>query len=77
MLCADLGVNFLNRMLPVAGITGTAAANINQETIHQACCLNFDRSNTTQDDALGNEIYLLIVDEISFASIKQLETLNE
>ena len=51
--------------------------NINGETAHKVCCLNCKQSNVTKDDDWDSETCLVIVDKISFASIHDLEKLNE
>ena len=77
-LCQDtLEIAFTKRTIVVTAMTGTAAVNINGETVHKACCLNCDKKNVNPDEEWMDETCLVIVDEISFASNQELEKLND
>ena len=76
-LCENLNVNFDRRTVVVTAMSGSAAVSINGETTHMACCTNKKTAIPLSEILKWRHAYLLIVDEISFASKKFLERLNQ
>jgi len=74
-LCKNLGVEFTKRTIVVTALTGAAAVTIGGETTHGACCLNKTK-NLDEEQQQWTRAYLLIIDEVSFASRETLEKLN-
>ena len=75
--CENLGQAFTKRTIVVTALTGTAAVTIGGETTHAACCLYNSPDNMGPQVQEWKQSYLLIVDEISFASKDILIKLNE
>ena len=73
--CHELGVEFTRRTIVVTALTGCAAVPIGGETTHSACGLFRDNFDTEKGQ--WKRAYLLIVDEVSFASRHTLTVLNE
>ncbi|KAG7365063.1 PIF1-like helicase [Nitzschia inconspicua] len=73
-LCQALHVVFDKRTIVVTALTGAAAVSINGETTAKAFALK--RKVQDELDEFRNT-YLVVVDEISFASIEDMELLNE
>jgi PIF1-like helicase len=69
-----LNSTFDMRTIIVTAISGVAATNIGGETTSSACCLNRDVSD--EDTSSWNNARLLIVDEVSFMSVSEVETLD-
>ena len=72
-LCYNLHIRYDKRTIVVTALTGAAAVGINGETTAMACALN--RAITKEPEQWKNA-YLLIVDEISFASKEVVDTLD-
>ena len=76
-LCENLNLNFDKRTIVVTAMSGSAAVSINGETTHMACCINKKTGIPMEEIKRWKHAYLLVVDEISFASKKFLERLNQ
>ena len=76
-LCENLNVNFDRRTIVVTAMSGSAAVSINGETAHMACCINKKAAIPQQEIERWKHAYLLIIDEISFASKSFIEKLNK
>ena len=74
-LCAEINMKFTKRTIVVTALTGAAAVSIFGETTHAACHIN-GRVNSDHIDE-WSDTYLVIVDEISFASEDTLKKLNK
>ena len=72
-LCSNLKVRYDKRTIVVTVLTGAAAVGINGETTHMACALNREVTNEPEE---WKNAYLLIVDEISFASRDVVDKLD-
>ena len=72
-LCSNLKVRYDKRTIVVTALTGAAAVGINGETTHMACALNREVTNEPEE---WKNAYLLIVDEISFASRDVVDKLD-
>ena len=73
-LCDNLNIEFNKRTIVVTALTGAAAVSINGETTAKACQL---KSNNVEEDSAWEHTIMLIVDEISFATKEEIETLNK
>ncbi|KAG7349075.1 PIF1-like helicase [Nitzschia inconspicua] len=73
-LCKALGVKFDKRTIVVTALTGAAAVSINGET--KSGAFAFKRKVKDELEEFKNT-YLVIVDEVSFASVEDMELLNE
>ncbi|KAG7356959.1 ATPase AAA [Nitzschia inconspicua] len=73
-LCKALGVKFDKRTIVVTALTGAAAVSINGETT--AGAFAFKRKVKDELEEFKNT-YLVIVDEVFFASVEDMELLNE
>ncbi|KAG7362293.1 AAA domain containing protein [Nitzschia inconspicua] len=73
-LCKAIGVKFDKRTIVVNALTGAAAVSINGETT--AGAFAFKRKVKDELEEFKNT-YLVIVDEVSFASVEDMELLNE
>ncbi|KAG7344343.1 PIF1-like helicase [Nitzschia inconspicua] len=73
-LCKAIGVKFDKRTIVVTALTGAAAVSINGETTPGAFA--FKRKVKDELEEFKNT-YLVIVDEVSFASVEDMELLNE
>ncbi|KAG7361637.1 PIF1-like helicase [Nitzschia inconspicua] len=73
-LCKALGVKFDKRTIVFTALTGAAAVSINGETT--AGAFAFKRKVKDELEEFKNT-YLVIVDEVSFASVEDMELLNE
>jgi len=71
-LCNNLKIRFDRRTIVVTALTGAAAVSINGETSHAANAWN--RAIKDSDIEDWRHTYMFILDEISFASRKDLET---
>jgi hypothetical protein len=76
-LCENLQINFDKRTIVVTAMSGSAAVSINGETAHMACCINTKGPIPIAEIEKWKHAYLLIIDEISFASKAFLEHLNK
>ena len=65
---------FDTRTIVVTALSGVAAVSIGGETIHSAACLN--RKIPNDDDSWKN-VRLLIIDEVSFMSSKEVDKLDQ
>jgi predicted GTPase len=66
--CKELNYMFDKRMIVVTALTGVAATLINSETTHSAAKLNYKNITSEHIDE-WQKAHLLIIDEISFASL--------
>ena len=73
--CKSAGVEFNKRTIVVSAMTGAAAVGIFGETTHSACHLN-NKKITTNHIEEWKDAVMLIVDEISFASEKDLANIH-
>ena len=73
-LCDNLNIEFNKRTIVVTALTGAAAVSINGETTAKACQL---KSKSVEEDSAWEHTIMLIVDEISFATKEEIETLNK
>jgi PIF1-like helicase len=76
-LCENLQINFDKRTIVVTAMSGSAAVSINGETAHMACCTNKRGPIPIAEIERWKHAYLLIIDEISFASKAFLDQLNK
>jgi hypothetical protein len=74
--CKGLEVPFTSRTIVVTALTGVAATMIGGETIHKAARL-MKRTISNDDIQEWAETRMVIVDEISFSSKKELNLLND
>jgi hypothetical protein len=75
--CHNLGAAFTKRTIVITALTGTAAATIGGETTHSACGLFKDNDNLADETIEWTDSYLVIVDEVSFASKETMMLINE
>ncbi|HSN67495.1 MAG TPA: AAA family ATPase [Fusibacter sp.] len=73
-LCESLNVVYNKRTIVVTALTGAAAVSVNGETTHMACALARSVSHKEMDEF--EHAYMLIVDEVSFASKEVMEKLD-
>lgn len=73
-LCEHLNVSYNKRTIVVTALTGSAAVEIGGETTHSALALQKKKIDDIIDDF--KNAYLIIIDEISFASKKTLEMIE-
>ena len=70
----NLNFTFDSRTIVVTALSGVAAVSIKGETIHSAASLN---SKVMEDDNTWCNARLLIIDEVSFMSAKEVDTLDK
>jgi hypothetical protein len=75
--CENMGAAFTKRTIVVTALTGTAAVTIGGETAHGACSLFKANNNIGAEVVEWADSYLVIVDEVSFASKETIILLNE
>lgn len=75
--CENMGAAFTKRTIVVTALTGTAAVTIGGETTHGACSLFKNNDNMANDTVEWADSYLVIIDEVSFASKETIILLNE
>ncbi|KAG7372188.1 PIF1-like helicase [Nitzschia inconspicua] len=73
-LCEELRVKFNKRSIVVTALTGAAAVSINGETTAKAFAFKREVRNELEE---FKNAYLVIVDEVSFASVADLQLLDE
>ncbi|KAG7367433.1 PIF1-like helicase [Nitzschia inconspicua] len=73
-LCEALHVKFDKRSIVVTARTGAAAVSINGETTAKAFAFKREVRNELEE---FKHAYLVIVDEISFASVEDVDVLNQ
>ncbi|KAG7368547.1 PIF1-like helicase [Nitzschia inconspicua] len=73
-LCEELRVKFDKRSIVVTALTGAAAVSINGETTAKAFAFKREVRNELEE---FKNAYLVIVDEVSFASVADLQLLDE
>ncbi|KAG7358147.1 PIF1-like helicase [Nitzschia inconspicua] len=73
-LCEALHVKFDKRSIVVTALTGAAAVSINGETTAKAFAFKREVRNELEE---FKHAYLVIVDEISFASVEDVDVLNQ
>ena len=73
----NMGATFMKRAIVVTALTGTAAVTIGGETAHGACSLFKANNNIGADVVEWADSYLVIVDEVCFASKETIILLNE
>ncbi|KAG7372116.1 PIF1-like helicase [Nitzschia inconspicua] len=73
-LCEALHVMFDKRSIVVTALTGAAAVSINGETTTKAFAFKREVRNELEE---FKHAYLVIVDEISFASVEDVDVLNQ
>ena len=72
-MCRNLSVKYDKRTIVVTALTGAAAVGINGETTHNACAINREVDGEVEE---WTNAYMLVVDEISFASKDVLISLH-
>jgi hypothetical protein len=75
--CQNLGAAFTKRTIVVTALTGTAAVTIGGETTHSACSLFKKNDNMSAETVEWEDSYLVIIDEVSFASKETMLLINE
>ena len=73
--CEQLGHEFTCRTIVITAMSGVAATLINGETTHS--CLGLNRKITTTHQAEFEDTRLVIIDEISFASVEDIDNIYQ
>ena len=73
--CDALGHEFTCRTIVITAMSGVAATLINGETTHS--CLGLNRKITTTHQAEFQDTRLVIIDEISFASVEDIDNIYQ
>ena len=76
--CRSLGLMWNSNTFLFTALSGCAAALFGGVTLHSAAFLNSNTKNITLDMiAVWRDVKILIVDEISFGTVKDMEKLND
>ena len=73
--CDVLGHEFTCRTIVITAMSGVAATLLHGETTHM--CLGMNRKLRQEDIEEFTDTRLVIIDEISFASVQDIETIHE